>query len=120
MGQPYASPQKAVAPRPYANTVEGTDCNYQPNGDGSGLWFRVYFDPSPSAATELFAKLKMFYSPPTPVSGLGDEAYFDPKYGLHIRKSNVRFFLSFKGMNTVAPSNQKQLKDLASQVSGRL
>jgi hypothetical protein len=113
IGQAYGAPQKSVAPRPYANTVEGTDCRYESNGNGKELWFRVYFDPSPSATTELFAKLKAFYSPPTPVSGIGDEAYIDPRHGLHVRKGNVRFFLDLG-------ESEKQIKDLASLVAGRL
>jgi hypothetical protein len=57
LGKTYDSPEKSVAPRPYANTAEGTDCNYA--AKGSKLWFRAYVDPSPSAATELFAKLAL-------------------------------------------------------------
>ena len=111
MGTTYAAPQQSVAPRPYANTVQGTDCTY--SGGGGSLLFRIYFDPSPEAATDLFAKLKMFYSPPTGVPGLGDEAYFDPRHGIHVRKGNVRFFLS-------AGDNEKALIDLATQVAGQL
>ncbi len=120
LGQTYNSPQKSVAPAPYANTVTGTDCNYPPNGAGSTLWFRVYFDPSSSAATGLFAQLKVFYSPPTPVSGIGDEAYFDPSHGLHVRKGNVRYYFSFRNMANVSATNEGQLKALASQVAGKL
>lgn len=111
MGTTYAAPEKSVAPRPFANTVQGTDCTY--SGSGGSLLFRIYFDPSPEAATELFAKLKMFYSPPTPVPGLGDEAYFDPRHGIHVRKGNVRFFLS-------AGKDEKPLTNLATQVAGQL
>jgi hypothetical protein len=121
LGQPYDSPQKSIAPRPYANTVEGTDCHYAPkNNQASTLWFRAYVDPSPAAATDLFARLKVFYSPPTPVAGLGDEAYFDPKHGLHVRKGKVRFYLSLEGAHSFTPANEKQLKDLASRVVGQL
>ena len=121
LGQSYDSPQKSVAPRPYANTAEGTDCHYGPkNNHASTLWFRAYVDPSPAAATDLFAKLKIFYSPPTPVAGLGDEAYFDPKHGLHVRKGKVRFFLSFEDAHSFTPANEKQLKDLATRVIGQL
>jgi hypothetical protein len=121
LGQSYDSPQKSVAPRPYANTAEGTDCYYAPkNRQASTLWFRTYVDPSPAAATDLFARLKMFYSPPTPVAGLGDEAYFDPKHGLHVRKGKVRFFLSLAHAHSFTPANEKQLKDLATRVIGQL
>jgi hypothetical protein len=121
LGQPYDSPQKSVAPRPYANTAEGTDCHYAlKNNQTSTLWFRAYVDPSPAAATDLFARLKVFYSPPTPVAGLGDEAYFDPKHGLHVRKGKVRFYLSLEDAHSFTPANEKQLKDLASRVVGQL
>lgn len=117
LGQTYDSPQKSVAPRPYANTATGTDCNYL--AKGSKLWFRAYVDPSPSAAADLFAKLGKFYSPQTPVGGLGDEAYFDPQHALHVRKGKVRFYLNLDPVNS-APTVEMQLKDLASRVVGRL
>ena len=117
LGRAYESPQKSVAPRPYANTAEGTDCNYL--AKGSKLWFRAYVDPSPSAAADLFARLGKFYSPQTPVPGLGDEAYFDPAHGLHVRKGKVRFYINLEPMN-FSPATEKHLKDLASQVTGRL
>jgi hypothetical protein len=47
LGKTYAAPEKSVAPRPYANTAEGTDCNYP--AKGSKLWFRAYVDPTPTA-----------------------------------------------------------------------
>jgi hypothetical protein len=81
---------KSVAPRPLANSVVGTDCRY--NGRNP-LWFRIYYDGSANDATTLFAKLKVFYSPNTPASGIGDEAYFDKEGALHVRKDNVRFYL---------------------------
>jgi hypothetical protein len=117
LGRAYESPQKSVAPRPYANTAEGTDCNYL--AKGSKLWFRAHVDPSPSAAADLFARLGKFYSPQTPVPGLGDEAYFDPAHALHVRKGKVRFYINLEPLN-FSPAIEKQLKDLASQVTGRL
>ena len=53
------------------------------------------------------------------MAGLGDEAYFDPGHGLHVRKGKVRFFLSLETSN-FTPAKEKQLKDLASQIAGRL
>jgi hypothetical protein len=117
LGRAYDSPQKSVAPRPFANTAEGTDCNYL--AKGSKLWFRAYVDPSPSAAAELFARLSKFYGPPTPVTGLGDEAYFDGQHAIHVRKGKVRFYINLEPMN-FTPAIEKQLKDLASRVAGRL
>jgi hypothetical protein len=86
----YTAPVKSVAPRPFANSVAGTDCRY--NGRNP-LLFRIYYDGSVNDATTLFAKVKGFYSPNTPASGIGDEAYFDKEGALHARKGNVRFYL---------------------------
>ena len=120
LGQPYDSPQKSVAPRPYANTAEGTDCHYAlKNNQASTLWFRAYVDPSPSTAADLFAKLSKFYGSQTPTTGLGDEAYFDEEHGLHVRKGKVRFYINLEPMD-FTPAIEKQLKDLASRVAGRL
>lgn len=120
LGQTFDSPQRSVAPRPFANTVEGTDCNYQSKGGHSTLLFRAYFDPSPSAAADLFARLSKFYGTPTPITGLGDAAYFDQAHGLHARKGNVRFFIKLDSTGPFTPAMQKQLQDLGGQVSGRL
>ncbi len=115
LGQAYDAPQESVAPRPFANTNTGTDCNYESKGAAAGkLWFRVYVDPSPSAATDLFARLQAFYSPPTAVPNLGDEAYFDPEHALHVRKGKVRFYIN------LSSATEKQLESLAKQVIGRL
>jgi hypothetical protein len=112
LGQAYDSPQKSVAPRPFRNTNEGTDCKY-----GSGLrlvFFRVYVDPSPSESADLFAKLKVYFGKgSTPVSGLGDEAYIDKDHGLHVRKGKVRYFLDGAG-------TPKQKSDLAAGIAGQL
>src|SRR5271166_5622055 len=114
LGQAYDSPQKRVAPRPFANTVSGTDCSYE--ATQSTLLFRAYFDPSPSAATDLFAKLGKYFGTPTPIAGLADEAYFDEDHGLHARKGNVRFYINLSPIGKFTPVIEKQLKDLASQV----
>jgi hypothetical protein len=74
LGHAYAPPQKHVAPAPYKNTAEGTDCEYTPTGLGTTLTFRVYFDHSASEATDLFARMRMFFTPQTVLSGVGDEA----------------------------------------------
>jgi hypothetical protein len=107
----YSPPEESVAPRPFANTVQGKDCHYR--SMSGELLFRIYFDPSPDEATKLFAQLKMFYGPPQAVSGLGDEAYFDSRHGLHVRKGNVRFFLQGSG-------SDERLTDLAHTVAGKL
>ena len=111
LGKTYDAPLKTVAPRPYANTAEGTDCTYQ--SKSGNLLFRVYFDPSPAAAVDLFARLRNFFGKgSTPVVGVGDEAYLDAQHGLHVRKGKVRFFIS-------GSATDKQLRDLASGVVGQ-
>src|SRR5579862_5844081 len=67
LGRGFDAPQKSVAPRPYRNTVEGTDCHYR-SKDGSDLMFRGYADPSVAEATSLFARLSSFYGPSTPIT----------------------------------------------------
>jgi hypothetical protein len=117
LGQTYDAPQESVAPRPFANTNTGTDCNYQSKGaPESKLWFRVYVDPSPPAATDLFAKLRAFYSPPMAVPHLGDEAYLDPEHALHVRKGRVRFYLNLSPIGGSSSAGEKQLESLASQI----
>jgi hypothetical protein len=113
-GASYNAPQSSVAPRPYANTVQGTDCRYSSKGNGDALLFRIYFDPSAADATSLFAKLKMFFGGGTAVSGIGDEAYFDERGALHARKGNVRFYLE------MGENHQAWLKTLGLVVAGGL
>ncbi|MGA2099971.1 MAG: hypothetical protein ABSG34_02655 [Candidatus Sulfotelmatobacter sp.] len=112
LGYAYGSPKNSVAPAPFRNTNQGTDCTY-----GSGLrlvLFRVYVDPSPSASAELFAKLKSYFADgSTVVSGVGDEAYLDKEHGLHVRKGKVRYFLDGAG-------TPKQKTDLAAGIAGQL
>jgi hypothetical protein len=112
LGYAYDSPKEKIAPRPFRNTNEGTDCVY-----GSGLrmlLLRVYVDPSPSASADLFAKLKTYFAEgSTAVSGVGDEAYSDKEHGLHVRKGKVRYFLDGAG-------TPKQKNDLAVAIAGQL
>ena len=120
VGQPYGAPEKSVAPRPYMNTVQGTDCTFAARGSGASLLFRVYFDPTPAAATDLFSRLGFFYRPQTPVAGVGDEAYLDGVHGLHVRKGNVRYYLSFSHASGSGAAVDKQLRDMASAIAGKL
>ena len=112
LGENYGSPSQSVAPRPFRDTNEGTDCSYEAGNDS--LLFRAYVDPSPSAATELFARLKGFFGRgSTPVSGIGDEAYTDANGALHVRTGKVRFEIS-------AQATDEQLKELADAVIAQL
>ena len=119
LGIPYDPPQKSVAPRPFPNTAQGTDCTYKQSNDATGkkLLFRVYVDPSPAAAADLFSRLSVFYTPPTPVTGVGDKAYFDKSHGLHVLKGKARFFIAMDGFT---PGKEKQLETIASQIAAKL
>ena len=112
-GESYSAPQKTVAPRPFPNTVEGADCVYK-SSKGSRLLLRLYADPSPAAATDLFTRLSKYFSPPKPVSGVGDQAYFDPDHGLHVRKGRVRYYIQMHEFS------EKLSVDIARQIAGRL
>jgi hypothetical protein len=119
MGRPYDPPEKSLAPRPFPNTATGTDCHYPSKNSGGKLWFRVYVDPSPADATELFAKLSKFFGTATPLTGIGDEAYLDKQHALHVRKGKVRFYINLD-VASFTPANEKQIKELGSKVAGRL
>lgn len=120
LGGAYDSPQKGVAPRFSAGTVQGTDCNYQPkDAAASKVLFRAYVDPKEEDTKWLFLRLSKFYKRITPVTGLGDEAYFDDVHGLHLRKGNVRMYITLTPVGEFTPEREKQIKDLgASVVSG--
>ena len=112
LGSTYSSPKTTVAPRPFPNTNQGTDCTYE--SGGHSLLFRIYIDPSPSASAELFAKLKNYFGTGSAaVSGIGDEGYLDKMHGLHVRKGKARYFLDGAG-------TPKQKSDLALAIAGQL
>jgi hypothetical protein len=117
-GQTYDAPEKSVAPRPFPNTVQGTDCTYKKSkgASPSKLLFRVYVDPSPAVAADLFAKLSKYF-PGKPVDGMGDKAYIDKNHGIHVLKGKVRFFME---MDDFTSSTEKQLQSLATQIAGKL
>lgn len=121
LGTTYDAPQKSVAPRFSAGTPEGTDCTYQPkDAAGSKLLFRGYVDASAEDTSWLFRRLKTFYKTTTPVSELGDEAYFDDAHGLHVRKGKVRLFFNLAPPGNFNAEKEKQMKDLAARVVAQL
>jgi hypothetical protein len=120
VGRDFGEPAKSVAPRPYRNTPQGTDCLYRSKGGRGSLLFRVYFDPSPSESAELFNRLKMMFGGGTSVPGVGDDTYFDSQHALHERKGNVRFYLSLDGTGATPPAKEKTLTNLANAIGGRL
>ena len=117
-GAKYGAPEKSVAPRPFANTMQGTDCQYKAASGQDQVLFRVYFDVSAAQATDLHSRLKMFFGKDSAPSNVGDEAYVDKNDAIHVRKGNVRYFLSISHGDT--PSGRKQILALAALVAGEL
>jgi hypothetical protein len=121
LGTAYDSPQQSVAPRFSAGTVTGTDCNYQSKStDATKLLFEAYVDPSARDTSWLFLRKSKFYKTTTPVSGLGDEAYFDDAHGLHVRKGKARLFFNLTPVGTFGAEKEEQMKTLASGVIAQL
>lgn len=118
LGDKYGAPEKSVAPRPYANTVQGTDCHYKPVSGQGQVLFRVYFDASAAQATDLHTKLKMFFGQDSTPANVGDEAYVDKQYAIHVRKGNARYFISIGHGGT--PDGRKQVLTLATLVASEL
>jgi hypothetical protein len=118
MSDNYGAPEKSVAPRPFANTVQGTDCQYKTASGQDQVLFRVYFDVSAAQATDLHARLKMFFGKGSTPASVGDEAYIDKNDAIHVRKGNVRYFVSISHGDT--PSGRKQILALAALVAGEL
>src|SRR5215470_15979023 len=57
LGREFGAPQSSVAPRPYKNTAQGTDCIYKSKSGKGTVMFRIYFDSSPAESADLHAKL---------------------------------------------------------------
>jgi hypothetical protein len=107
-----------VAPRPFPNTVQGTDCQYKTVSGQDQVLFRVYFDASAAQATDLHTRLKMFFGKDSTPATVGDEAYVDKADAIHVRKGNVRYFITLSHGDTT--NGRKQLLALATLVAGEL
>jgi hypothetical protein len=119
LGHAVSAPSAKVAPRPYKDTVQGTDCLYKSESGRQSAMFRIYFDPSLSQAKDLFGRLGAFFGEHTAAPGIGDDAYVDSQHALHARKGNVRFFIEVNGLGS-SPSREKMVKSLGAAVAGRL
>jgi len=118
LGDQYGAPERSVAPRPFANTASGTDCQYKAaNGKGQ-LLFRLYFDASPAQAADLQTRLKMFFGKDSTPADVGDEAYFDKNGAIHVRKDNARYYLSISPGDTA--DERKHTLALAALVAKEL
>ncbi|HLW48259.1 MAG TPA: hypothetical protein VKW09_10885 [bacterium] len=128
LGQPFLTPRTLPAPRAYHNTAAGTECDYlsqQPTGMGVPLKvvFIMYVESSPAAAKDAFARTRPFaasFGPITPVAGLGDDAYRDANYALHVLKGTAHYSINFIPMGTYTSKEDQQEKTLAAWVAGQL
>ena len=118
LGDQYDAPQKSVAPRPFANTAQGTDCQYKTASGREQVLLRVYMDASPAQATDLHARLKQFFGRDSIAASVGDEAYVDKNDAIHVRKGNVRYFVSIS--HGATPAGRKQILALAELVAAQL
>ncbi len=119
----YDPPMKSTAPAAFRGGASGTECNYKNDSyrTGQGLprkvVFIVYVDASPAIAKDTFNKLNAVFGPSTPVPGIGDAAYRDSGYALHVVKGKVRYYINMIPMETYTPEKEKQLKDLVKWVA---
>lgn len=121
----YAPPTKSTAPAAFPGGVSGTECDYRNDSyrTGRGLprkvVFIVYVDASPAVAKDNFNKLTTFFGSlgtNTPLPGLGDAAYRDSGYAIHVVKGKVRYYINIIPIG----EKEKQLKDLVTWVAGQL
>lgn len=117
--QPFLSPTKATAPAARFDMVTGTDCTYR-TAKGSQLLFRIYVDPSVAVAQDTFTKLSAYYGPNRPVAGDWDNAYFDAQHIIHVQKGKERYALVLTPIGADAAQTEKQLKELATWIAGKL
>jgi hypothetical protein len=122
----YDPPAKSTAPAAFPGDASGTQCDYRndSNWTGKGLprkvVFIVYVDGSPAVARDNFTKLSKFFGNSTPVTGVGDAAYRDSNYALHVLMGKARYYINIIPIGTYTPEKEKQLKDLAAWVAGQL
>jgi len=114
LGQPFNAPDKSQAPPAFRNQPAGSHCRYSSQKSHGTVDFIVYVDASASAAKQTFEQLQMWYPAKSRPSGIGDSAYIDSHNSIHVLKGKVRYFIS------LAPENEKQLKDLAISVAAHI
>lgn len=120
LGQRFAAPEQSVAPAAYAGQPSGTKCGYKSEQGGAvEVTFIVYVDPSPAQAKATFEKLSTFFPATSKPGGIGDAAYVDEGYAIHVLKGNVRYYISVS-TSDATPESQKQLRDLATGVAAQI
>lgn len=114
LGQPFSQPTVGTWPPAYGQAPWGSQCRYSSQkGPRLTVTFIVYVEASPAVAKQTFEKLMMWF-PPKSKPAIGDSAYVDSGGNIHVLKGKVRFFIS------IEPKNEKQMKDLAASIAGRI
>ena len=114
LGQPFGAPAETKALPAYGNQPWGSHCEYSSQKSSNAtVTFIVYVDASPSEAKQTFDKLAFWFRPKSKPA-IGDEAYIDAQGAIHVLKGKVRYYISLD------PQNEKQIKDLATSVAGRI
>jgi hypothetical protein len=114
LGQPFGAPTVGAWPPAYGQAPWGSQCRYSSQkGPHLDVNFIVYVEASPAVAKQTFDKLTMWF-PPKSKPAIGDSAYIDSQGAIHVLKGKVRFYISLD------PQNDKQMKDLAASIAGRI
>ncbi|HLV94210.1 MAG TPA: hypothetical protein VKS44_03380 [Candidatus Acidoferrales bacterium] len=114
LGQPFGAPTVGAWPPAYGQQPWGSQCRYSSQkGPHVAVNFIVYLDASPAEAKQTFEKLAMWFAPKSKPA-IGDSAYIDKDGAIHVLKGKVRYYISLD------PQNEKQMKDLAASIAGRI
>jgi hypothetical protein len=114
LGQPFGAPGESKWPPAYGKPPWGTQCQYDSQkGPNTKVTFIVYIEQTAAEAKQTFEKLSMWF-PAKSKPAIGDSAYMDNSHAIHVLKGKVRYYIS------IDPANEKQAKDLATSIAGRI
>lgn len=121
VGQPFSDPSENKVPPAFGKQPWGTHCDYRAvKGPNVHVIFIVYEDSSAAEAKQTFEKLAIWFAPKSKPAGIGDSAYVDRKNAIHVVKGKVRYYIELDPVGEFTPTNEKQVKDLAVAVAGRI
>jgi hypothetical protein len=119
--QSFGTPQRGTAPAAYPGLPSGTECDYRsPQGFARMVVFIAYVDPSPALAKQTFDKLSTYFAPKSRRAGIGDSAYIDDAYAIHVLKGRMRYYINIVPIGTFTPEKEQQLRDLAAWVAAQI
>ena len=114
LGQPFGAPAESKWPPAYGKQPWGTQCQYDSQkSPNTKVTFIVYIEQTAAEAKQTFDKLSMWF-PAKSKPAIGDAAYMDNSHAIHVLKGKVRYYIS------IDPANEKQAKDLATSIAGRI